>query len=131
MLLASCTSATRELPDEITCTVQYRPDASSNIGTETSQLLLPLVGNSTPAVREELVLGTFLLSGSYVGEAPDGRGVSLAVTDREGQLLTRMLYQLEDAASLQSRFAGGHGFTGLHYARSGDAELQIFCTAEG
>jgi hypothetical protein len=118
------------LPSEITCTTQYRPDYGSSLGEEAGELVLPRVDGPT-ADRQELMAGSFRLSGSYTGDAPDGRAVSLAITGGAGQALANMLYQLEDGASLQSRFAGGHGFTGLHYIRDGEAELQLFCVAEG
>lgn len=125
---AGCAAGPPQLPAEIACATQYRPDAGSSAGEEAAQLVLPRL-DGVAAARQELSTGTFRLSGSYIGEAPDGRAVSLAISNAEGKMLASMLYQLEDGSSLASRFGGGHGFTGLHYVRDGEAELQLYCTA--
>jgi hypothetical protein len=126
--IAGCAAGPQQLPAEITCTTQYRPDFGGSAGEEAAQLVLPRV-DGPAANRQELSTGTFRLSGSYLGDAPDGRAVSLAISNAEGAMIASLLYQLEDDSSLASRFSGGHGFTGLHYFRDGDAELQLYCTA--
>ncbi|MEV7647789.1 hypothetical protein [Arthrobacter sp. NPDC089319] len=128
LLITGCAAGSEQLPAAITCTTQYRPDYGSSAGEEAAQLVLPRV-DGPAATRQDLSTGTFRLSGSYVGAAPDGRAVSLSIGNAEGQLLASMLYQLEDGSSLASRFSGGHGFTGLHYVRDGEAELQLYCEA--
>ncbi len=128
LLIAGCAAGPQQLPAEITCTTQYRPDFGSNAGEEAAQLVLPRV-DGPAATRKELSTGTFRLSGGYLGEGPDGRAVSLSISNAEGTMLASVLYQLEDGSSLASRFSGGHGFTGLHYVRDGEAELQLYCTA--
>ncbi|MET1155385.1 hypothetical protein [Arthrobacter sp.] len=128
LLITGCTAGPQQLPAGIACTTQYRPDSGSSAGEETAQLVLPRV-DGTAATRQELSTGTFRLSGSYHGEASDGRAVSLSISNAQGTMIASVLYQLEDGSSLASRFSGGHGFTGLQYVRDGDAELQLYCTA--
>jgi hypothetical protein len=128
LLAAGCAADPQQLPDSITCTAQYRPNVGSSAGGETAQLVLPRVDGPT-ATRQELSTGTFRLSGSYIGDAPDGRAVSLSIRNAEGKMIASVLYQLADGESLASRFSGGHGFTGLHYIRDGETELQLYCTA--
>jgi hypothetical protein len=128
LLVTGCAAGPQQLPAGITCTTQYRPDFGSSAGEQAAQLVLPRV-DGPGATRQELSTGTFRLSGSYLGEAPDGRAVSLSIGNAEGTTIASLLYQLEDGSSLASRFSGGHGFTGLHYVRDGKAELQLYCAA--
>ncbi|WP_221655722.1 hypothetical protein [Actinotalea ferrariae] len=117
-----------DLPPAITCTTHVRLEAGSAGGEESTTLTVDRVDGGA-AAPEELTVAPFRLAVSYIGEAPEGRTVTVVVSDADG-VIVRDLYQLADGDALRTQFAGGHGFTGLSYVYSGSAELQLWCAAD-
>ncbi|MDS1270670.1 hypothetical protein RIF23_10200 [Lipingzhangella sp. LS1_29] len=119
--------------EAVTCSMQYRPDAESAAGQRSESVTVPaesgVVGDE-PGARLEFPDLVFEVT--YVAGAPDGNGVTTVVraTDDDSER-HRVLHQLPAEPGLVDIvFAGGHGFTGLHYANHEDAQLQYWCTAE-
>ena len=116
------TEQVETLPTAINCGTQYRPNAESLAGVEEEQFAVErpsgLDGNSNRVAFEELSIEV------VYNDRPDGQDVSVVVAGSDGTELERVLYQLP--AALPS-FAGGHGFTGLHYVSTGSAQLQWWC----
>lgn len=138
-LVTGCTAATGsgELPEAVVCHAVYTPADPAAAGSAADDLVLTRLTNATEPTSLEL--GTFVLSGLYLGNAPEGHAVSVRVTSLDGTELTSALYQFDEAGSqLATNFAGGHGFTGLHYVNSrgtvgadadAGSELQFWCEA--
>jgi hypothetical protein len=68
------------------------------------------------------------LSITYVGDAPEGHFVNTTVTDPEGRIVASTLFQFTSGDEIRTSYAGGHGFTGLHYAYNDDAQLTFWCS---
>lgn len=116
------------LPDEVVCTSQYRPFAESMEGAEERTLTVPRVdATSAEGVGADFAL--MAIEVRYTGDAPEGRNVLVRVTDRDGGEIATTLYQIGRPGLGDIEFAGGHGFTGLHYVRHEPAMLQYFCGA--
>ena len=116
------------LPAAVECGTQYRPDAERMTGAEEPVLRVERsdgLAGSTGSLEFE----TMTLSVTYVAEAPEGRSVDLTVVSAAGEPLLRALYQIGDPPLEDIRFAGGHGFTGLHYVDHEGAQLQVWCEA--
>jgi hypothetical protein len=79
---------------------------------------------------ETVEFETMTLSVTYREDVPEGRTVELVVETAAGEPLARTLYQIGDVPLQDVGFAGGHGFTGLHYVSHAGAELQVWCQAE-
>jgi hypothetical protein len=118
-----------EMPSTITCGVYYRPlgDASTEGAVEQSVVLQTAGGGSAEQSAEFETMSFAVRSFSDVGE---GDSVSVAVTASDGTPLTSVLYQLGSFDLAEVAFAGGHGFTGLHYVDHAGAQLQFWCGAE-
>ena len=116
------------LPSSIECGTQYRPNADDLDDAE--EATLTVEPTSGPAAEPEaLTFPTMTLSVAYLGDAPEGRNVTVTVTTDAGEPLVHTLYQLGEMPLDEIDFAGGHGFTGLQYVDHGDALLQVWCTA--
>jgi hypothetical protein len=116
------------LPVAVECGTQYRPDATQLTGAQEPELRVEPSAGSTGGA-ETVEFETMTLSVTYRGDAPEGRTVELVVQTAAGEPLTRTLYQIGDWALQDVAFAGGHGFTGLHYVSHAGAELQVWCEA--
>lgn len=128
LAVAACSGGEAALPDEIVCTTQYRPFAESMEAAEEQTFTVVRVDRPvTQGVSVDFSLMSIEVV--YVGEAPDGRTVTIVVTDRDGAEVTRALYQIGAPALQDIGFTGGHGFTGLHYVHHEQAMLQYFCAA--
>ena len=116
------------LPAAVECGTQYRPDATQPTGAEEPELRVER--SAGPTGRAETVeFETMTLSVTYRGDAPEGRTVELVMETAAGEPLARTLYQIGYTALHDVAFAGGHGFTGLHYVTHAGAELQVWCEA--
>jgi hypothetical protein len=116
-----------ELPAAIVCGTQYRPDAESLTGAEEPELRVERPGPGEQPSAATVELPTMTLTVSFAGDAPEGRSVTVEVTSAGGEQLLRVLYQLGDLTLADVQFAGGHGFTGLHYVDHDRAQLQFWC----
>ncbi|HEX6419907.1 MAG TPA: hypothetical protein VFZ77_15505 [Acidimicrobiales bacterium] len=116
------------LPAAVECGAQYRPDAEQLAGAEDATLRVER-GDGAAGGSGTLAFDLMTLQVTYRGEAPEGRTVDLVVTTAAGEPLARTLYQVGGTALREVGFAGGHGFTGLHYVDHGGAQLQVWCTA--
>jgi hypothetical protein len=116
------------LPAAVECGTQYRPDATQLTGAEEPELRVERSAGPTGSA-ETVEFETMTLSVTYRGDAPEGRTVELVVETTAGEPLARTLYQIGDTALQDVAFAGGHGFTGLHYVSHAGAELQVWCEA--
>ncbi|PYF95612.1 hypothetical protein SAMN05216184_1301 [Georgenia satyanarayanai] len=124
-LLASCAEEAAPLPETISCTTQYRPDAESSAGWQSPELIIPL--NSQETIDFEVMS----LQVSYAGEQPDGNAVAVVITDAKKNVLNSTLYQHDGTGEqLGTQWAGGTSFTGLHYTNHEGALLQVMCSAE-
>jgi hypothetical protein len=125
---AGTTEPPTDLPAEITCETQYRPDAERPTGEERATLTVPRREDPLGA-EEEVEFATMALLVTYTGEAPEGRTMSASVTGGDGEQLARHLYQFGEPQPQDITFAGGHGFTGLAYLSHDGAQLQYWCEA--
>jgi hypothetical protein len=116
------------LPVAVECGTHYRPDATQLTGAEEPELRVERSGGPTGGA-ETVEFETMTLSVTYRGDAPEGRTVELVVETATGEPLARTLYQIGDMVVQDVAFAGGHGFTGLHYVSHAGAELQVWCQA--
>lgn len=121
----------RALPAAVECGTQYRPDATQLTGAQEPVLRVepssgPIGGDDGVETAE---FETMTLSVTYRGDAPEGRTVELVVETATGEPLWRTLYQIGDTPLQDIAFAGGQGFTGLHYVSHAGAELQVWCQA--
>ncbi|MDA2811544.1 hypothetical protein O4J56_12960 [Nocardiopsis sp. RSe5-2] len=117
-----------DLPSRVVCEVSYRADdsgAGQRDATLEAERTDGMAGAEDSAGFDEMSVAL-----TYIGEAPEGRVVSVDVTDAAGDRIARDLYQLGTPAVQDIEFSGGHGFTGLSYVHSGEATLQYWCTAE-
>ena len=123
--------AERALPGAIECGTQYRPDATQLTGADEPVLRIEPSDGPTGGIGgvEIAEFATMTLSVTYRGDAPEGRTVELAVVTAAGEPLWRTLYQIGDPPLQDIAFAGGQGFTGLHYVSHAGAELQVWCHA--
>ncbi len=64
----------------------------------------------------------------YGGDEFEGYAVSTSVVDGDQELLD-VRYQLGGTSLAEIDFAGGHGFTGLHYVSHDGSLLQFWCWA--
>lgn len=127
-VVAGCSGGEAALPDELVCTAQYRPFAESMEGAEEQTFTVERIDRpTTSGIEVEFSLMTIEVH--YTGDAPDGRNVRVTVTDRDGAEITTALYQIGRPGLQDIGFAGGHGFTGLHYVYHEQAMLQFFCGA--
>jgi len=111
------------------CGTQYRPHADSGAGA-VEQTITVRREDGVP-VAEGLVhdFATMRFRASFLGDAPEGNTVLIAVTSTSDEPLVSVLYQLGDQAIGDVDFAGRHGFTGLHYVTHDGALLQFWCDA--
>lgn len=128
---AGCAAGTPEPPAAIECTVQVRPVAGAADGEVTTTVRVDRQDGGVGTAGEEVVVEPFRFRVEYVGEAPEGRFVSVDVTGAGGARLTRDLFQYAGTDALRTELAGAQGFTGLRYVYDGDAELQYLCGAVG
>jgi hypothetical protein len=117
------------LPTAITCGVYYRPlgDASTEGAMERSVSLQTTEGGTAEQSAEFEAMSFTVQSSS---DEAEGHTVSVSVSSREGAVLTSVLYQLASFDLGEVAFAGGHGFTGLHYVDHAGAQLQFWCSAD-
>ena len=124
LAVVGCTTPPEPLPAAITCSYQYRPEATSAAGAQEGALVVDR-GEQESAVFEQMMLQV-----TYTAGQPDGNGVRLVLSDRGGQQIAEHLYQGGASAQvLYSEFDGGHGFTGLIYVHHEDAQVQVWCAA--
>jgi hypothetical protein len=126
---AHLTEPVTSLPDRIVCGTQYRPDADSLAGVDEPTIVVDREDGVEVAQGVSYDFPTMRFRVSFLGDAPEGRFVSIGVTSVDAQRLLSVLYQLGDQAIDDVDFAGGHGFTGLHYVIHDDALLQFWCDA--
>jgi hypothetical protein len=116
-------------PASITCHTQYRPDAESLTGAAEPTLTVDRVDETSPQ-PERLDFATLSVEVAFHGDAPEGNNVTMVVTTPDGEPLIRNLYQYTDGTELTTAFAGGHGFTGLHYVFHEGSSLQVWCESD-
>ena len=116
-------------PEAIRCGTQYRPDASSLMGAEEVVLVAEQSDGIGP-VPVRHTFPTMVVEITYVGQAPEGNHVTVRVLGDTGESVLTSLYQFGSGDELRTNFAGGHGFTGLNYVHHGEANLQIWCSAD-
>jgi hypothetical protein len=118
------------LPAWIECGTQYRPDAETMVDAVEDDLRVEpssgLRGDATTIEYETMTLAV-----AYVGDAPEGRNVTVEVTTSDGDPIVRDLYQIGEMRLTDVEFSGGHGFTGLQYVSHEEAMLQVWCEAIG
>jgi hypothetical protein len=117
------------LPTAITCGVYYRPlgDASTEGAVERSVSLQTTEGGTAEQSAEFEAMSFTVQSSS---DEAEGDTLSVSVSSREGAVVTSVLYQLASFDLGEVAFAGGHGFTGLHYVDHAGAQLQFWCSAD-
>jgi hypothetical protein len=117
------------LPSTIECGVYYRPlgDASTEDSVDHTVSLETVDGG---AAEQSVEFDTMSLAVRSFSDAGEGDAVSVSVTSSDGEALTSVLYQLGSFDLADVAFAGGHGFTGLHYVDHARAQLQFWCSAE-
>lgn len=123
-------SGSEGLPARIECTTYYRPlGDESTQGSAEQTLVLDVSGNArvSQSAEFEAMRIEFRLDASDVGEST---AFTVAVSTPSGEALTSVLYQLGTVRLDAVEFAGGHGFTGLHYVDHQGAQLQFWCSAE-
>ncbi len=124
LAVVGCTTPPEPLPAAITCTHQYRPDATSAAGARDGVLSVAQ-GEQQSATFDQMTLHV-----AYTAGQPDGNGVRVRVDGPGGQQIAEHLYQIGTSAGLlYTDFAGGHGFTGLIYVHHEDAQVQVWCAA--
>jgi hypothetical protein len=123
-------ASTSDLPSFITCTTQYRPDATSSEGRVTDRVKIERIDGLGCPRHPTLSYPAMNLSVSFIGDAPDGRVVNVVVVGADGATVASALYHYGSAGGLRHNFGGGHGFTGLHYVYHGGAMLQFWCQAD-
>jgi hypothetical protein len=116
------------LPAAIECGTQYRPDAEQLAGAEEATLRVAQ-GDDPAGASGSLEFERMHLTVTYRGDAPEGRSVDLRIASSAGEPLARTLYQVGATGLGDVDFAGGHGFTGLHYVDHDGAQLQVWCGA--
>lgn len=117
-----------DLPSRVVCHANYRAD-DSGAGQEDATLEAER-SDGTAGAEDSAEFEEMSIALRYIGEAPEGRVISVDVTDAAGDRIARDLYQLGTPAVQDIEFSGGHGFTGLSYVHSGEATLQYRCEAE-
>lgn len=123
-VVVGCSTPPEPLPEAITCSHQYRPDAPTAAGAVQGATTVARGGEQTEQWAQ------MALSVSYTAGEPDGNAVRLQVEGTEGQPISEHLYQIgPSAGALHTEFAGGHGFTGLIYVHHEGAMLQVWCAA--
>lgn len=127
LLLTACSSNQPRLNEIITCTVAYRSSVEQPIEQE------ELLTFTSERDEQTLLFADAIFHATYEpGKINNERSLRLWVTDM-GNTNTHQsqLYQLQADSGPQNQFAGGHGFTGLHYSYppNSSAELQYWCTA--
>lgn len=128
LALVACSGDDAALPAELECTTQYRPFAETMEGAEERTFTVErLDGPAAEGVAVEFPLMTIAVR--YAGDGPEGRNVLITVTDPDGAEISSALYQIGQPGLQDIEFAGGHGFTGLHYVHHDQAMLQYFCGA--
>jgi hypothetical protein len=118
-----------ESPSTIACDVYYRPlgDASTEGAVEHTVSLETRGGGSA---EQSVDFDTMSFTVRSFSDAGEGDAVAVSVTASDGEGLTSVLYQLGSFDLADVSFAGGHGFTGLHYVDHEGAQLQFWCSAE-
>jgi hypothetical protein len=115
-----------EPPPRVACGTQYRPASGSAGGEERNSITVerPIADR----VRDEASVSYehLNLSITYSDDGHETPSVLVHVASSSGADVERVLYQF--GPELPS-FVGDQGFTGLHYAYSGNAELQWWCNA--
>ena len=123
-LLAGC-AGQEPLPESITCTTQYRPEAEGSGDWEEPEVRVAL--NSTERVDFEVMS----LHVHYSGDQPDGNAARVVVTDAAEDVITETLYQHDGTGEqLGTEWVGGTSFTGLTYVHHDGALLQVMCGAD-
>ena len=110
---------------EIVCRTAYRTSVTRSIEVEDS-ILLPDADTQESHTYTDLTFNVQYWSGEFDGE----RGLQVSVTEvGQTDFLASQLYQFSQDSGPQNQFAGGHGFTGLHYTYhpTSGAELQYWC----
>jgi hypothetical protein len=111
-------------PDQLACSTHYNPVSGAENDQDAVALPVDLGATATAAHP------AITLTVSYPSDDYEGTSVSIAASDAEGRELMRILYQLDPTTdAFRTEYAGGHGFTGLHYVYSAGAELQFWCGA--
>lgn len=116
-----------EPPDAVSCGVDYRPTVETTEGGVDETVVAARtdgpVGQPAEAVFDNM---TFRVR--YGGDEFEGYAVSTSVVDGDQELLD-VRYQLGGTSLAEIDFAGGHGFTGLHYVSHDGSLLQFWCWA--
>lgn len=127
LILSACTAATTAPAHSITCHTAYRSAPTVPIEAEQT------ISFGTADQQQEVPYEDLTFHAQYSSGAADNeRALRLWIsgTGHTAELHST-LFQLPIDSGPQNQFAGGHGFTGLHYAYHPDtaAELQYWCTA--
>lgn len=129
LALIACSGDDAALPAELVCTAQYRPFVETMEGGEERTFTVERIdGPAAEGVAVEFPLMTIAVR--YAGEGPEGHNVLITVTDPDSAEIASALYQIGRPGLQDIEFAGGHGFTGLHYVHHEQAMLQYFCAAD-
>lgn len=122
-------SSAVEAPSRVTCGTQYRPVGGSAAGEAQDSLSVERPAPDAPRAEvANLSFADFDVSITYTDDGHETPALLVRVSMRSGGELERVLFQFGPPLP---NFSGGHGFTGLHYVYSGEAELQWWCTAQG
>ena len=123
-VVVGCSTPPEPMPEAISCSHQYRPDAETTAGAVSGTTVVGR-GEEQGELWQQMALNV-----SYVAGAPDGNAVRLVINGEDEQPISEHLFQIgTSAGALHTEFAGGHGFTGLIYVHHEGAMLQVWCTA--
>jgi hypothetical protein len=113
------------LPDEVVCHLLFRPNVQIP-PIEEAEVRVPR-GDRLGGALVEHEIGTMSFNVGYVGDTPDGRTVNANVFGADDAVIVSVTYQIGD--EFPETWPAGFGFTGLHYAYDGEAEMQFWCEA--
>ena len=108
--------------------MNYRPTAETLDGSVDQTVVAARVDGFVDQPQVEAVFENMTFTIRYGGDQFEGYAVSASVIDGD-QELVKVLYQLGGTSLADVDFAGGSGFTGLHYVNHDGSLLQFWCWA--
>ena len=114
-----------EPPMMVTCRVQYRPMTGSASGQQEDSLSVRRPVGDPIRSEDTASFDDFRLSATYYDNEHESPALNVVAASSAGEEVQRVLYQFGESLPT---FVGGHGFTGLQFVYSGEAELQWWCT---
>ena len=117
-----------ELPGAVSCSVNYRPTAETLDGSVDQIVVAARVDGFVDETPVDAVFDNMTFRVRYAGDEFEGYAVSASVIDGD-QVVLNVLYQLGGTSLADVDFAGGSGFTGLHYVSHDGSLLQFWCSA--